>query len=252
MPGVAAIWPGAITQQWQFYRLGRKIKQHGSRRLADLPAAIEESMDSAKMERLWRDVREEYRRNPASAAKYAMPRQWLLLNTMRAGDLGLHTGPRLQILDIGCGPAFFLAVSRALGHEAVGVDVPESLQTLVERRVYRGFIDILRCGPSVSPLPIERFVPLPFPEERFDLITAFWICFNLHRQPGEWGVEEWRYFVEDAIGRLRPGGRLFLDLNENPERYAELRFYDKPTLEYFRSVGSVEGGRVLVSRRQQP
>ena len=252
MPGVTAIWPDAIAQQWRFYLLGRKLKQHGSRRLADLPAAIEESMDSAKLEQLRGDVQEDYRRNPTSAAKYTMPRQWLLLNAMRAGDLGLHAGSSLQILDIGCGPAFFLAISRALGHESIGVDVPQSLQTPVERRVYSGLIDILRCGGSVSPLLVERFVPLPFPEERFDLITAFWICFNLHRQPGEWGVEEWRFFVEDAQRRLRPGGRLFLELNENPERYGELRFYDTATLDYFRSVGKLQGGRVLVSRRRQP
>ena len=53
----------------------------------------------------------------------------------------------------------------------------------------------------------------------FDLITAFWICFNRHRQPDEWGAAEWRYFVEDAIACLRPGGRLVLDLNENAARY---------------------------------
>lgn len=252
MPGVAAALPGAIAQQWRFYLLGRKIKQHGSRKLAHLPAAIEESMDSARMAQLRRDVEEEYRRNPTSAAKYAIPREFLLLNAMRAGDLGLHTGPPLQILDIGCGPAFFLALSRALGHEAVGVDVPESLQTPVERRVYSGLIDILGCRPSVSSLLIERFVPLPFAEGRFDLITAFWVCFNLHRQPGEWGLEEWRYFVEDAIRRLRPGGRLLLDLNENAERYGALRFYDASTLEYFRCAGKVQGGRVLVTRRALP
>lgn len=252
MPNVAAALPDAIAQQWRLYLLGRKIKQLGSHKLADLPAAIEASMDSGKMAQLRRDVEEEYRQNPTSAAKYAIPRQWLLLNAMRAGDLGLHTGPSLEILDIGCGPAFFLAVSRALGHKAVGVDIPESLQTPVERRVYRGLIDVLGCRPSVSPLLIERFAPLPFPEERFDLITAFWICFNLHRQPGEWGVAEWRYFVEDAIRRLRPGGRLLLDLNENPERYGSLRFFDTPTLDYFRSIGDVQGGRVLVSRRRLP
>jgi hypothetical protein len=112
-------------------------------------------------------------------------------------------------------------------------------------------IDILQFGANVSPLLIERFVPLPFEDRRYDLITAFWICFNRHRQPDEWGVEEWRYFVGDATRKLRPGGRLWLDLNENPERYGALRFYDQSTLEYFQSVGTVELGRVLVVNGKQ-
>ena len=245
MASAAAIF----SRQLLIYKLRLKLKRHGSGILTDLPAVIEKSMDPTRMQKLWRDVGEEYGRNPTSAAKYAMPRQWLLLNTLRAGDLGLQASSGLRILDIGCGPAYFMAVTRALGHQTEGVDAPESYMTPVERRVYSELIEILQCGPYVSPLLIERFVPLPFPEDRYDLITAFWICFNRHRQPDEWGSTEWRSFVEDAVRRLRPGGRLLLDLNENPERYGELRFYDLSTLEYFRSVGAVDQGRILVTRK---
>ncbi len=248
MSSAAAMLPRTLLRQLLIYKLGLRVKQHGSRKLTDVAASVEKSMDSVKLRKLWEDVSEEYDRNPTSAAKYAKPRQWLLLNTLRAGDIGLHASSGLQILDIGCGPAYFMAVSRALGHSPEGVDAPASYLTPVERRVYSGLIDVLGCGPSVSPLLIERFVPLPFAENRYDLITAFWICFNRHRQADEWGVEEWRYFVEDAVRRLRPGGRLWLDLNENPERYGSLRFYDQPTLDYFRSVGAVQAGRVLVTR----
>jgi SAM-dependent methyltransferase len=248
MSSAAAILPRALSRQLLLYRLMQKIKRHGSRRLNDLPAAMEKSIDSIELRRLWEEVEESYDRDPACAAKYAVPRQWILLNTLRAGDLGLHSSSGLRILDIGCGPAYFLAVSRALGHRPEGVDAPESYMTPVERRVYSGLIRIQELTDKVNPLLIERYVPLPFPDGAYDLITAFWICFNRHRQKDEWGMAEWKYFVEDATRKLRPGGRLFLDLNENPERYGDLRFYDEPTRDYFRSVGTVDEGRVLVQR----
>jgi SAM-dependent methyltransferase len=245
---VSACLPRTVSRRLGLYRLQVQIRRQGSRTLSDLPALIEKGMDPGKMRNLRHEVGDEYERDPASAAKYAIPRHWLLLNTLRAANLGLHNKTGLRILDIGCGPAYFLAVSRALGHQAEGVDAPDSHLRPVERQVYRGLIDVLQCGPYVRPLLIEPFVPLPDRELQYDLITAFWVCFNRHRQPDEWTVKEWQYFVDDAMGRLRSGGRLFLDLNENPERYGALRFYDEPTLRYFRSVGSVDRGQVLVTR----
>jgi SAM-dependent methyltransferase len=248
MSSIAAMMPRAFTRQLLMYKMGLRLKRQGSRKLMDLPAAMESRMDAGKMRQLWLDVEAEHQKNPTSAAKYAKPREWLLLNTLRAADLGLHHQSGLRIMDIGCGPAYFLAVARALGHQVEGVDAPASYLTPVEQRVYGELIEIQELRPDVSPLLIERFVPLPFAEGRYDLITAFWICFNRHRQPDEWGAGEWRFFVEDAVRRLRPGGRLLLDLNENPERYGELRFYDQATLDYFRSAGSVDTGRVVVTR----
>jgi hypothetical protein len=97
-------------------------------------------------------------------------------------------------------------------------------------------------------LLIQRFQPLPFHDEPFDLITAFWVCFNRHRQPDEWGLEEWRFFVEDALACIRPGGRLVLHLNDHSERYGTLRFYDAPLRDYFQSVGTADNGVVAVPR----
>jgi len=210
-------------------------------------AKVEALSHSAPVAQLRRRVEPIYQREPASAAKYAKPRHWILLNTLRVADLGLDTASALRVLDIGCGPAYFLAVARALGHEAYGVDAPDTALTPVERDVYTTLINVFQCREVVSPLLIERFKPLPFREQPFDLITAYWICFNRHRQRDEWGRQEWRFFVEDAMACLRPGGRLILDLNEHAERYGQLRFYDEATRDYFRSVGTVNQGKVLVA-----
>jgi SAM-dependent methyltransferase len=209
---------------------------------------VEALAGSAPVAQLRRRVEPIYQREPTSAAKYARPHHWILLNALRVVELGLHTASSLRLLDIGCGPAYFLALARALGHQCYGVDAPDSVLTPVERDVYATLVDALQCREVVSPLLIERFKPLPFREAPFDLITAYWICFNRHRQPDEWGTAEWRFFVEDAMACLRTGGRMMLDLNENSERYGELRFYDASTRDYFRSVGKVDAGRVVVVR----
>jgi hypothetical protein len=106
----------------------------------------------------------------------------------------------------------------------------------------------LSLDKRVSPLLIERFVPMALTVGDLDLITAFWICFNRHRQPDEWGVAEWKFWIDDARSHLRPGGMLHLELNENPERYGALRWFDQETLDFFRSAGTVQGGIVRIAK----
>jgi hypothetical protein len=49
---------------------------------------------------------------------------------------------------------------------------------------------------------------------KFDLITAFAICFNHHKSPGLWGAAEWTYFLHDLVSNhMNQGGRIFLRLN---------------------------------------
>ena len=247
---LAEIVPDAVSRRLELYRLNARLRPYGPSMADDLLASVEESADLERIKRLWTEMKPEFRREPTSAAKYANRRYWLLLNIYRAAQLGLQSDPKLRIMDIGCGPGYFLAVARALGHQPQGVDAPASFLTPVERKVYTELLAALGCSRNVSPLLIERFVPLPFGDERYDLITAFWICFNRHRQVDSWGVDEWRFFVEDAVHHLREGGRLLLELNEDAARYGERRFYDEATLAYFRSVGLVDRQRVLIARSQ--
>jgi len=229
-------------------KVALKVNRYRSRSLDEAVAKVKESADLDAVARLRRKMAPVVQKDPSSAAKYATPRYWFLLNKLRAAELGLQTASGLRILDIGCGPGYFIAIGRALGHQCFGVDAPDSCLNAIEREVYGAMIDALGCRGVVTPLLIERFKPLPFHEQPFDLITAFWICFNRHRQADEWGLNEWKFFVEDARACLRPGGRLVLDLNDNSERYGTLRFYDEQTRNYFRSVGSVDQGRITIAR----
>ena len=227
-----------------------RLRRFRSDRLNGLRHEIANTADLNRIDRLWKDVAPEYRRDRVCAAKYADYRFWLLLNTHRAARLDLHTERRrLRILDLGCGPGFFMRVGRVLGHDCHGIDVPEDCFTPLERRVYSEILGALGCDQLVSRLCIERFVPLPFEDQSYDLLTAFLICFNRHRQPDEWGTKEWRFFVNDALRLLREGGRLLLELNDNRARYGKAAYYDDDTLDYFRSIGTVDGRWVEITKR---
>jgi SAM-dependent methyltransferase len=227
-----------------------RLRLSGSPKLVTACDHIVNNADIPSVERLRARMAGVLRSDRVSAAKYTDYEYWLPFNVQRVADLGLHTSPGMKILDIGAGPGYFLAAARAFGHDAFGVDVPESFFTDVERRVYSELLAAFGNAARVSPLLIESFVPLPYDRGSFDLISAFWICFNRHRLPGEWGADEWRFFVEDARRVLRPGGRLYLELNQHSERYGTLAFYDAATRAYFESVGTVEGARISIPASQ--
>jgi len=143
--------------------------------------------------------------NPGSTwPKYLDLKKWMDVNRVRVRRLELDYGRRKQILDIGSGAGYFLYICKWLGHEAIGLDIdevpmyPEMTHLLgLQRVVWR----------------VQAFVPLPDLGRKFDLITAFMICFNNHNQEDLWGVPEWDFFLEDLANHLRPGGRVWLELN---------------------------------------
>ena len=225
-----------------------RIYARPSLTLARLSSRVRASADLARIDNLRREVAPALAVEPTGAAKYANYRYWIPFNVARIGALALHKEPPLRILDIGCGPGYFLAAARACGHDCRGVDAPPGILTEVEQRVYAELVAALQCSAFVSPLLIERYVAMTIAPRNLDLITAFWVCFNRHRQADEWSVSEWQFFVEDALLHLREGGLLHLELNENPERYAALRWYDRATLDYFLSRGTVDHGVVRIRK----
>jgi len=229
-------------------KLLARIYSHTSVALARLPSRIRASADLARIDRLRKEVAPELAAKPTCAAKYADYRFWIPFNVERVAALSLHNAAPMRILDIGCGPGYFVAAARACGHECYGVDAPPGILTELEQHVYAELLAALRCSDFASPLLIERYVPMKGVPRDLDLITAYWICFNRHCQPDEWNVSEWQFFVDDALLHLRDGGVLHLELNENSARYGDLRYYDRAILDYFSSVGTVEGGVVRIRK----
>lgn len=232
----------------QVARTWGRLWRYHSRALWELTSRVCANSDLQRIESLAREMAPAVECDPACAAKYADYAYWVPFNVNRVGNLRLQQSQPLRILDIGCGPGYFLAAASACGHECYGIDAPATVMTTTEQRVYSEMLGALSLRDRVSPLLIERFKPMTLPVRDLDLITAFWICFNRHEQPDEWGVAEWQFFVQDAMTYLRDGGVLHLELNSNLTRYGSMEWYDQPTLEFFRSAGSVDRNVVRISK----
>ena len=158
--------------------------------------------------------------------KYLDLDRWISINIRRIRDIELDLARRKRILDLGCGAGYFLHIAQLLGHTGLGLDldrVPmfaEITRLLGVRRVIRR---------------IRAFHPLPDLGGKFDLITAFMICFNNHRHPNLWGVAEWNFFLDDIAKHLAPRGRVWLEMN----RENDGSLYTPELKEFFQRRGAI-------------
>ncbi len=157
--------------------------------------------------------------------KYLDLDRWIAINIRRIRDIELDFARRKRILDLGCGAGYFLYIAQSLGHTGLGLDldrVPmfaEITRLLGVRRVVQR---------------IRAFHPLHDLGGKFDLITAFMICFNGHRQPDLWGVAEWNFFLDDIAKHLAPRGRVWLEMNRESDR----TLYTPELKEFFQKRGA--------------
>src|SRR5436305_15187339 len=77
--------------------------------------------------------------------------------------------------------------------------------------MFRELIELLQIPRTIA--RIEAFQPLPKFDRKFDIITAYLICFNNHKTDKLWGPAEWDYFLSVAAAHLAPNVRLCLELN---------------------------------------
>jgi SAM-dependent methyltransferase len=168
--------------------------------------------------------------------KYTNVDPWIENAVLHVRSLRLDRGPKLSILDIGSGAGYFLFVLKHLGHEVFGLDLDEP-------QFYGEMFGLLGLERVIW--RIEAFQPLPSIARKFDLITAFAICFNGHGSDKVWGPKEWEFFLNDLNNRyLNPRGRVVLALNPEPYgRYTpELRDF------FIRRGGAIERNRILIPK----
>jgi SAM-dependent methyltransferase len=164
--------------------------------------------------------------NPgADWPKYLDLDRWIEINIRRIRELELDLSRPKRILDLGCGAGYFLYIAQLLGHSGLGLDMDRVAM----------FRDITRLlGVRRVVQRIEAFRPLPDFGQKFDLITAFMICFNDHKMPGLWKVPEWEFFLDDLAKHLKPRGRVWLELNQE---YDET-FYTPELKKFFQKRGA--------------
>jgi len=168
--------------------------------------------------------------------KYTDVEHWLENAVQHVRSLRLDRDPKLKIFDIGSGAGYFLFVLKQLGHEVFGLD-------LAEPSFYGEMFELLGLERLVW--RIEPFEPLPNLSRKFDLITAFAICFNGHGSETVWGPKEWGFFLDDLNQHcLEPGGRVALALN--PEPYGR---YTSELKDFFLSRGAeIERNRIWLRK----
>jgi SAM-dependent methyltransferase len=157
--------------------------------------------------------------------KYLDLDRWIGVNIRRIRQLELDVARPKRILDLGCGAGYFLYIAQLLGHSGVGLDMDRL-------PMFREITQLLGVHRVVQ--RIDAFHSLPNFGPRFDLITAFMICFNNHKMPGLWGIPEWEFFLNDLAKHLKPGGRVWLELNQE---YDET-FYTPQLKEFFQKRGA--------------
>jgi SAM-dependent methyltransferase len=183
-------------------------------------------VDPAKLEEIRQKYSQPYDR--VQWPKYADPNRWLKFNIRRAQDLQLVTRPKpLRILDLGSGAGYFLLVAKHLGHSGLGVDVDEV-------PMYGEMFDVFGLKRVI--LRIEPYVPLPDFSEKFDLVTAFSLCFNGHKTDHVWGPKEWSFFLRDVRENvLNPGGEIYFGMNPEPDG----TFLSPEVARYFEKEGAI-------------
>lgn len=190
-------------------------------------------VDLAALETLRRRCAEADGRPDYFWTKYLDTDKWLSLNIRYANELGLVERPPRRVLDLGCGGGYFLAVCRQLGASVRGVDLDQDA-------VLNELIRLFRIERTVC--KIKPIVKLPDLGDKFDLITAWMVCFNLPLNRPAWNAVEWDFLLADLATRLRPGGRIVLSLNRQLD---DDQLYNDEVKAYFESVGAVIEGKRL-------
>jgi SAM-dependent methyltransferase len=164
--------------------------------------------------------------NPgADWPKYLDLDRWIGINIRRIRQVELDLARPKRILDLGCGAGYFLYIAQLLGHSGVGLDMDRL-------SMFREVTRLLGVRRVVE--RIEAFRPLPDFGQKFDLITAFMICFNNHKMPDLWKVPEWEFFLDDLAKHLTPRGRVWLELNQEYDG----TFYTPELKEFFQKRGA--------------
>jgi len=182
-----------------------------------------ETIDPAGFEQ----IRQRYAvANPgADWPKYLDLERWIEINIRRIRELELDLSRPKRILDLGCGAGYFLYIAQLLGHSGLGLDMDRLA-------MFREITRLLGVHRVVQ--RIDAFRALPDFGRKFNLITAFMICFNNHKMPGLWKVPEWEFFLHDLAKHLTPRGRVWLELNQEYDG----TFYTPELKEFFQNRGA--------------
>jgi hypothetical protein len=143
-----------------------------------------------------------------SFEKYLDTKYWVYINLLRVFELKLHKVKNLKIFDLGTGIGYFPFICNYFGHTVESIDLDTN-------NLYNSTIKAL--GVTRYSEKIKSFEHIES-GTRYNLITAFMVCFNGHKSKNLWGSEEWLFFLGSLKkNKLKMGGYIYLSLNEEFE-----------------------------------
>lgn len=170
--------------------------------------------------------------------KYFNVEGYVREHLQRAIFLGLQNAHR-DVLDIGTGFGYFPYIGMFFNNRVKATDLP-GLPLFDEVTNFLG-VDKIHHR-------IEPFQPLPEFGVKFHVINAARVAFAWKSNlTDRWGPEEWDYFFTDVVtNQLRPGGRMFLDLNYHSEHGGFLSPGVDPVIR--KHNGQRRWGRIMVRK----
>ena len=205
------------------------------------PVSARKLQAELERDKSWDALRQMYPRGVKEVHRFGDTKFWIKRNVERAQDLSLDRGPRRHILDLGCGPGYFIYVAQKLGHSGIGLDIDE-------QAIFRDTLTLLKVHRVVH--RIEPGQPLPFPAQRFDLITSYLTCFHrIERLPDgiwhTWSPHQWQFFFDDVRrNQLSTAGMLLLEFH--PQKNGELYSADVRNV-FLRNGARLFRSKVFVS-----
>jgi SAM-dependent methyltransferase len=179
----------------------------------------------------WEALRKKYPRELKEVHRFGDSQFWIKRNVERVQDLSLDRGPRRRILDLGCGPGYFLYVAQQLGHSGIGLD-------LDQQAIFRDTLCLLNVRRIIHRIDPQQ--PLPVAEKKFDLITSYLTCFHRIERLTDgnwrtWSADDWQFFIDDVrTNQLNQGGIMLLEFH--PQKNGEL--YSADVRDLFRQNGA--------------
>jgi len=161
-------------------------------------------------------------------AKFCVdPRPWYLLARAIAVDLGLARCKALRIVDLGCGFGYFVRACSDMGHDTMGLDLPDP--PMIERAN-----EIL--GNRFISGRLRSIFKIPIDIQNVDIFTMFGVNLR-HRDGSYWKAQQYSYLTSDVCDRLKPGGRFIIrpnlpykwDITEWKKRIADFAKVDITT-----------------------
>ncbi|HSZ77361.1 MAG TPA: methyltransferase domain-containing protein [Chthoniobacterales bacterium] len=167
--------------------------------------------------------------------KYLDTRKWIERSLQQVRRLGLVLNPPSDVLDLGCGSGYFLFAVKQLGARVLGVDLDGD-------PIFNDMVRLL--GIERVGFAVTRRVKLPeFGGRKFDLVTAWMICFNNYdRADTIWVADDWNFLLDDLSERLTPEGRIVFSMNEQLDG----KFYSREIGELFARRSDLMDGRVVI------